>query len=63
MFSVFIKHMVQSGKFLATRCMGATNGTIKPCIRHSDMPVQYSVHEENGGSPYSVDALFPSGKI
>lgn len=25
------------------------------------MPVQYSVHEENGGSPYSVDALFPSG--
>lgn len=62
MFSVAIKHMSSAGKILASRVMGAADGTIKPVRKHYGLAMSYRINEGNGSSATTVDTVFPGGK-
>lgn len=63
-FSIFshaVKHLSDTGTFLASRVMGDSSGTVKAVRKHYDMPVQYTIDECNGNAPTAVNVYFPSG--
>jgi len=62
MFSVAVKHLATTGRFLASRVLGVAGGRFKPVRTHYDLRVPYTVHPENGGASTDAVGLFPSGK-
>lgn len=62
MFSISVKHLTSTGKFLTSRSMGSSTGRIKPVIKHYDIAISYTIDETNGNVPTVISANFPSGK-
>lgn len=62
MFSVAVKHLATTGRFLASRVLGVAGGRFKPVRTHYDIRVPYTIHPENGGASTDAVGLFPSGK-
>lgn len=68
MVSFFVKHLAQeegpqpSRRMMVSRKTGVEGGKVMASRKHYDIPMEYTVYEENGNQPVTYDANFPSGK-
>ena len=62
MITVAIKHIEKQGQILVSRILGNANGKIKVVRKSYDILKQYTVSEQNGNTPQTYQAKFPSDK-